>query len=151
MRHRQAVQYADRVAAHDRLVGPGRTCHGLFGDQRDDGVDLWIQTFDLRKVRSHDFARRHLFPGEPRGQLDGAHLTEFWPARLRRRLRGARGGTEHLRLERRVNASGDHRRAEPPATEFRRWVAGVGRFRTIGIAHTGTPLVHPCQDAKNAR
>ena len=60
-----------------RLVGLGGVGHRLFGDERDDGVDLGIDALDLREVRGHHLARRDLLAADPRGELDGGHLAEF--------------------------------------------------------------------------
>ena len=101
MGHGQAVQHADRTATRHRLVGLGRIGHRLFGDQRDDGVDLRIHAFDLREMRGHHLAGRHLLPRQPRGQLDGAHLAQLRPLRQLRRAACRRA--QHL-MECRVDA-----------------------------------------------
>ena len=77
-----------------------------------------IQTLDLRQVCRHHFARRHLFPGQPRGQFDGAHLAQFRSAGPPRRLRRNHCRTEQL-MDRGVNAAAGHRGAEAPAAEAR--------------------------------
>ena len=71
------MQDTNRTPTRHRLVRLGRSGHRLFGNERDDGVDLGIHTIDLRKVRGHSLARRHLLAGETPGQLDSAHLTQL--------------------------------------------------------------------------
>ena len=64
VRDRQAVQHAERAAARRSLRRPcAASAIALLGDERDDGVDLRVDALDLRQVRGHDLARRHLLCG----------------------------------------------------------------------------------------
>ena len=59
---REPVQRAEPIPFRERVVrGSGLRHQSLFGNQRDNRVDLGIQAIDLLQVRLHHFARREFF------------------------------------------------------------------------------------------
>jgi hypothetical protein len=53
----QPVQWPDRPASRNRLVGPRGVGHRTIRHERHHGIDLRVQLLDPREVRRHHIAR----------------------------------------------------------------------------------------------
>src|SRR5438067_2955361 len=92
VRNRQTVEWAKRLTARLCLVRPGCGCGSFFGGQRNDCVDLRIDTIDLLKVLGKSFAGGELLSPDERGHLDCRGETERGRDRLGVQRRGKRRG-----------------------------------------------------------
>ncbi len=77
VRHRQAVQDAERTATRSCLVRARGVSHGAIGNEGDDRVDLRVDALDAREVRGHDIARGDVLASNARSQLDRAEIAQF--------------------------------------------------------------------------
>ena len=91
MRDGQTVQGPERGAASLRFVGSASLLPRLFGHQRDNRIDLWIDALDLLKVGVQCFASAQLLAADQVRHFGGseeADIGTFGHEQLRSR-RGA--------------------------------------------------------------